>query len=48
MVTLNINDLAHILEQIRIAAAHTAAIEAGQDARAALAGLVTNPLHGHW
>ncbi|WGV17352.1 peroxidase family protein [Fuscovulum ytuae] len=44
MVKLNINDLAHIIEQIRIAEAHTAAIAAGSDPRAALAELVTNPL----
>ncbi|MBU9698758.1 heme peroxidase [Rhodobacteraceae bacterium HSP-20] len=44
MVTLNLNDLAHILEQIRIAEAHTAAIADGQDPRTALAELVTNPL----
>ena len=30
MVTLNLNDLAHILEQIKIAEAHSAAIAGGQ------------------
>ena len=44
MVTLNLNDLAHILEQIRIAEAHTVAIAAGGDPRQSLADLVTSPL----
>ncbi|WGV15870.1 peroxidase family protein [Fuscovulum ytuae] len=44
MVTLNLNDLAHILEQIKIAEAHSAAIAGGADARASLEALITNPL----
>ena len=44
MVTLNLNDLAHILEQIRIAEAHTVAIADGADPRQSLADLVTSPL----
>ena len=44
MVTLNLNDLAHILEQIRISEAHTTAIAGGADPRQALADLVTSPL----
>ncbi|MEN9409267.1 MAG: leukotoxin, partial [Pseudomonadota bacterium] len=44
MVTLNLNDIVFILEQIKIAEAHSAAIANGQDPRASLANLVTNPL----
>ncbi|PLL10797.1 heme peroxidase [Tabrizicola sp. TH137] len=44
MVTLNLNDLAHILEQIKIAEAHSSAMQSGADARASLEALITNPL----
>ncbi|MGO4622514.1 peroxidase family protein, partial [Ensifer sp. 2TAB8] len=44
MVKLNRNDLDFILKQIKIAEAHTAAIDGGADPRAALAELVSNPL----
>ncbi|MBD1203449.1 MAG: hypothetical protein H9533_04850, partial [Rhodobacteraceae bacterium] len=47
MVTLNLNDLAHILEQIKIAEAHSAAIGNSTDpelARSTLEALITNPL----
>ncbi|MEZ5754574.1 MAG: peroxidase family protein [Paracoccaceae bacterium] len=44
MVTLNLNDLAHILDQIRIAEEHNRLIEGGMDAREALASLIASPL----
>ena len=44
MVTLNRNDLTHILEQIRIAEEHTRLINGGADPRAALESLVSSPL----
>ncbi len=44
MVHLNTNDLAHILEQIRIAEEHSRLIAEGVDPGAALAQLVTSPL----
>ncbi|WP_434620287.1 peroxidase family protein [Tabrizicola sp. M-4] len=44
MVTLNLNDLAHILDQIRIAEEHNRLIEGGMDARAALESLLASPL----
>ena len=44
MVTLNLNDLAHILDQIRIAEEHNRLIESGMDARAALESLIASPL----
>lgn len=44
MVKLNRNDLDFILKQIKIAEAHTAAIDGGADPRVALAELVSNPL----
>ena len=44
MVKLNRNDLDFILKQIKIAEAHTAAINGGADPRTALAELVSNPL----
>jgi Ca2+-binding RTX toxin-like protein len=44
MVQLNRNDLDFILKQIKIAEAHTAAIESGVDPRIALEQLVSSPL----
>ncbi|NRP20186.1 Hemolysin, chromosomal [Ensifer adhaerens] len=44
MVQLNRNDLDFILKQIKIAEAHTAAIEGGADPRTALEQLVSSPL----
>ncbi|WP_104668755.1 peroxidase family protein [Ensifer adhaerens] len=44
MVKLNRNDLEFILKQIKIAEAHTAAINGGADPRAALEQLVSSPL----
>lgn len=44
MVTLNRNDLSHILAQIRIAEEHTRLINEGTDPGAALAGLAASPL----
>lgn len=44
MVTLNRNDLPHILSQIRIAEDYMALINGGADPAAALAPLLTNPL----
>jgi Ca2+-binding RTX toxin-like protein len=44
MVQLNRNDLDFILKQIKIAEAHTAAINAGTDPRLALEQLVSSPL----
>lgn len=44
MVQLNRNDLDFILRQIKLAEAHTAAIEAGADPRVALEQLVSSPL----
>ncbi len=44
MVQLNRNDLDFILKQIKIAEAHTAAINAGTDPRVALEQLVSSPL----
>lgn len=44
MVTLNKNDLSHILAQIKIAEEHTRLINEGMDPGAALAQLVTSPL----
>ncbi|WP_457585094.1 peroxidase family protein [Ensifer canadensis] len=44
MVQLNRNDLDFILKQIKIAEAHTAAIENGVDPRVALEQLVSSPL----
>lgn len=43
MVKLNRNDLDFILTQIKIAEAHTAAINGGADPRAALEQLVSSP-----
>ena len=44
MVHLNTNDLAHILEQIRIAEEHSRLIAEGVDPGVALSQLVTSPL----
>ena len=44
MVHLNTNDLAHILEQIRIAEDHSRLIAEGVDPGAALSQLVSSPL----
>ena len=44
MVALNINDLQHILAQIKIAEEHMRLIGTGMDPREALASLVPNGL----
>ena len=44
MVHLNTNDLAHILEQIRIAEEHSRLMAEGVDPGVALSQLVTSPL----
>ncbi|WP_051294544.1 peroxidase family protein [Gemmobacter nectariphilus] len=44
MVTLNRNDLSHILNQIKLAEEHTRLINSGVDPREALNSLITSPL----